>query len=518
MAMNQLPPRGYALSTEYQHSIPGEWPTSPPPQQQLNRPPPQQPNQWASQRPTPPALAPGKRPVTDQQNNWLQDDFLDMPEPSTTPIPPPLPARTQENQHWEPGYHPQTAPQQSTYGALDTFPASLSANLPQYNNPPLPPKVPISNQGQFAPSPPPLPPRDHDPYHAPANQYTNSGHDIPPLQYSNSGTFTPASHTPPPQVSTHPATSPNHSIPACLSPPPRPSTGRLSPDLQYNSIPPRHSSHPPAPPPDAFFVPPTQRPPSTPLYHSEQITPPRPDRYSPRPSPPANLGYSPPTRYNQYPPNQQTAFPDAQPQYQQLPVEPYRRTSGPPQFPQAPSYQQPPVDPYRHPSPQFVPPQVQYQQPPIEPYQRPPTAHSPQIEPYHRPSTQGQPDPYRRPSQPTPSKPEWRPTPPPQKPLAGPVISSPPPSILEDLRFLPYSPVRTPTYHRQTIAHPQNFFKTSLLRIMIIPAENTTFIAGSEIYGRMDVICKGDGGSKGGKSDLLIGELGIELLAYDGIV
>jgi len=53
---------------------------------------------------------------------------------------------------------------------------------------------------------------------------------------------------------------------------------------------------------------------------------------------------------------------------------------------------------------------------------------------------------------------------------------------------------------------------------MIIPAENTTFIAGSEIYGRMDVICKGDGGSKGGKSDFLIGELGIELLAYDGIV
>ena len=51
---------------------------------------------------------------------------------------------------------------------------------------------------------------------------------------------------------------------------------------------------------------------------------------------------------------------------------------------------------------------------------------------------------------------------------------------------------------------------------MIIPAENTTFVAGGEIYGRMDVICKGDGGSKGGKSELLIGELGLELIAYDG--
>ena len=81
---------------------------------------------------------------------------------------------------------------------------------------------------------------------------------------------------------------------------------------------------------------------------------------------------------------------------------------------------------------------------------------------------------------------------------------------------MPYPPVRSPTYHRTTIAHPQNFAKTSLLRIMIIPAENTTFVAGGEIYGRMDVICKGDGGSKGGKSELLIGELGLELIAYDG--
>jgi hypothetical protein len=50
---------------------------------------------------------------------------------------------------------------------------------------------------------------------------------------------------------------------------------------------------------------------------------------------------------------------------------------------------------------------------------------------------------------------------------------------------------------------------------MVVPAENTTFVAGGEIYGRMDVSSKGDGGSKG-KSELLLGELGIELIAYDG--
>jgi len=53
------------------------------------------------------------------------------------------------------------------------------------------------------------------------------------------------------------------------------------------------------------------------------------------------------------------------------------------------------------------------------------------------------------------------------------------------------------------------------LKINVFPAENTTFVAGGEIYGRMDISCKGDGGSKG-KSELLIGELGIELIGYDG--
>ena len=50
---------------------------------------------------------------------------------------------------------------------------------------------------------------------------------------------------------------------------------------------------------------------------------------------------------------------------------------------------------------------------------------------------------------------------------------------------------------------------------MVIPAESTTFLAGNEIYGRMEVNCRGDGGSKG-KSEILIGEIGIELIAYDG--
>ena len=50
---------------------------------------------------------------------------------------------------------------------------------------------------------------------------------------------------------------------------------------------------------------------------------------------------------------------------------------------------------------------------------------------------------------------------------------------------------------------------------MVIPAESTSFLAGNEIYGKMEVICKGDGGSKG-KVELLIGEIGIELIAYDG--
>jgi hypothetical protein len=76
-------------------------------------------------------------------------------------------------------------------------------------------------------------------------------------------------------------------------------------------------------------------------------------------------------------------------------------------------------------------------------------------------------------------------------------------------------PILTPTYHRETLDHPQNFAKNSNLKLMVIPAENTTFVAAGEIYGRMDVNSKGEGGSKG-KPEILIGELGIELTAYDG--
>jgi hypothetical protein len=54
-----------------------------------------------------------------------------------------------------------------------------------------------------------------------------------------------------------------------------------------------------------------------------------------------------------------------------------------------------------------------------------------------------------------------------------------------------------------------------LIKINVIPSEFTTFVAGGEIYGRMDISSKGDGHAKG-KSELLLGELGIELIAYDG--
>jgi hypothetical protein len=54
------------------------------------------------------------------------------------------------------------------------------------------------------------------------------------------------------------------------------------------------------------------------------------------------------------------------------------------------------------------------------------------------------------------------------------------------------------------------------MKIMVLPAESTTFTAGGEIYGRMDLNCKGDGGGSKGKSELLVGEIGIELIAYDG--
>jgi len=63
--------------------------------------------------------------------------------------------------------------------------------------------------------------------------------------------------------------------------------------------------------------------------------------------------------------------------------------------------------------------------------------------------------------------------------------------------------------------HPQHFAKNSNLRIIIVPAESTTFVAGGEIYGRMELLCKLEPKAK---ADFLIGEIGIELIAYDGIL
>jgi hypothetical protein len=83
------------------------------------------------------------------------------------------------------------------------------------------------------------------------------------------------------------------------------------------------------------------------------------------------------------------------------------------------------------------------------------------------------------------------------------------------LTHLPYPPILQPAYHRETLDHPHHFAKSGLLKINVVPAEFTTFVAGGEVYGRMDIMCKGDGNNKG-KSELLLGELGIELIAYDG--
>ena len=137
----------------------------------------------------------------------------------------------------------------------------------------------------------------------------------------------------------------------------------------------------------------------------------------------------------------------------------------------------------------------------------------------HRPSPPRQHTSPHKPS--TPPKPQpqlWRPTPPPptRKPQ-GPITSNPPSTSLTKLSHLPYRPIVQPAYHRETLDHPQHFAKSGLFKINVIPSEFTTFVAGGEIYGRIDIACKGDGNAKG-KSELLLGELGIELIGYDGLI
>jgi hypothetical protein len=86
---------------------------------------------------------------------------------------------------------------------------------------------------------------------------------------------------------------------------------------------------------------------------------------------------------------------------------------------------------------------------------------------------------------------------------------------MTDFQHFPFPPIRQPDYHRETLDHPQNFARSNLLKLLVVPAEDTTFTGGGEIYGRFDIHSKGEGGSKG-KPELMIGEIGIELLGYDG--
>lgn len=429
------PPAGqYSSAANYSQGIPGQWPTNPPPAQQP-RLPQQPPPQWAP--PLPPRSQSNTR--NDSATQWIPDgDFLDMPEPGSTPIPPALPPRQDPQPYlWNANDDPRRPSRQQSpsYRPLDTLPASLLAGLSRYDAappPPIPPKTPIPQYNHYSASPPPIPPHDHDPYQENRRRYS----------------LTPPRQSPSPNLSvqSEPTYYPG---PAHPSNPVRPPTGaRLSPDMHYNSLPQRPSSHSGITNEVPLFIPRNQRPPTAHSYNSNEITPPRQDRYSPRPSPPQNLQDFPPTRFN----------PQSQPV----------------------QYQYPP----------------QQQQPQIEPYRR--LSHSPPRQ------------------QTPPQQPLWRPTPPPQKRPAGPITSTPPPNSLVNLRHLPYQPILQPPYHRETLDHPQHFAKSHLIKINVIPAENTTFLAGGEIFGRMDISCKGEGGSKG-KPELLIGELGIELIAYDGI-
>jgi hypothetical protein len=51
--------------------------------------------------------------------------------------------------------------------------------------------------------------------------------------------------------------------------------------------------------------------------------------------------------------------------------------------------------------------------------------------------------------------------------------------------------------------------------MMVIPSEDTSFLAGGEVFGRLDFVSRGEGGSKA-KPEILVGEIGVELLGYDG--
>lgn len=450
---NSRPPPQNSTPSQF-NPIPGEWPTQVNPVYQT-KPSPRRHTQHSSGDWLPPpefnARPPQTRPSPFNPPEEPEADFIDMPDPDNLPLPTftPQPPTPQPYIYTDDRRRP--SPQPSPYHRpLDTLPSSLHAGLPRVESPPLPPKVPLSyndNAPYRHSPPPPLPSRNSDPGYRP-----------------QTGTLTPPRQTTSPMIALHQTGDLYYGDNVRPSPPLRPHSGsRLTPEMSY-SVPPRRSSHGDHRPSDPapLFIAPNQGPPSVHSYSSIstfETTPPRPERYSPRPSPPQDPGYATPS--SRYSPSQR---PPAK-------------------------YSPPQVDAYIRPSPQ-----VQSQLPPP----------LPAVDPYRRPSPQ-----------PPILKPTWQPTPPRPRTPAGPITSNPPANSLTDLKHLPFPPIRQPDYHRETLDHPQYFARTNLLKLLVVPAEDTTFVGGGEIYGRLDIHSKGEGGSKG-KVELLIGEIGIELLGYDG--
>lgn len=90
------------------------------------------------------------------------------------------------------------------------------------------------------------------------------------------------------------------------------------------------------------------------------------------------------------------------------------------------------------------------------------------------------------------------------------------PDLLQSVRVLPVKPIRCPPLCLEERFHPSSYAKTNKFKIKVHPGQ-APFVAGGEIFGHVDIISDEGFRAQLGSTQVLVGEIGVEVIGYEEI-
>lgn len=90
------------------------------------------------------------------------------------------------------------------------------------------------------------------------------------------------------------------------------------------------------------------------------------------------------------------------------------------------------------------------------------------------------------------------------------------PDLLQSVKVLPVRPIRCPPLCVEERFHPFPFVKTNKFKVKVYPSQNT-FVAGGEVFGHMDIISDEGFRAQLGSTQVLVAEIGVEIIGYEEI-